>query len=263
LKLPGLWYQLSIQRRVIRALMIREVIAVYGRNGLGAGWVIGEPLTFALPVLLLWSIVRSPFEHGIPMVAFLWTGYLPILLFRHVGGRMLWFIRHNSGLMYHRNVTILDIFIARCAIEVAANLGSAAVVFVMFYMLGEIDVPRDLPTLIIGYLYMIWWCATVGLIIGAMCERSEWVEKIWSPYSYTYLFYSGFFFMAAWLPPALRNIALYQPSLQAYEMIRAGMFGNQVHTYYDFGYTSFVLSCLTVFGLLLMRAGRLYVTVDS
>lgn len=243
--------------------MIREVIAVYGRNGLGAGWVIGEPLTFAIPVLLLWSIVRSPFEHGIPMVTFLWSGYLPILLFRHVGSRMLFFIRHNSGLMYHRNVTILDVFIARCSIEVAANLASASVVFVMFYMLGEIDLPHDLPTFIIGYLYMIWWCTDVGLIIGAMCERSEWVEKIWSPYSYTYLFYSGFFFMAAWLPPGLRNIALYQPSLQAYEMIRHGLLGNQVQTYEDIGYTSFVLGVLTVFGLLLMRTGRRYVIVDS
>ncbi len=254
--------QFLVQRRVIRALMVREIIAVYGRNGLGAGWVIGEPLIFALPVLVLWSIVRNPFEHGIGIVSFMWSGYMPILLFRHVGGRMLFFIRHNSGLMFHRNVTILDIFIARCSIEVAANLASAAIVYTMFYMLGEMDLPHNLPMLMIGYLYMIWWCAAVGLLIGALCERSEWVEKIWQPYSYTYLFYSGFFYMAAWLPSRLRDIALCQPSLQAYEMIRYGLLGNRVQTYYDFGYTSFVLASLTAFGLLLLRTGRRYVVIE-
>ncbi len=65
--------------------------------------------------------------------------------------------------------------------------------------------------------------------------------------------------MAAWLPEHLRGWALLQPSFQAYEMIRAGMFGNAVKTYGDPAYTSMVLAVLTFIGLLLMRESRKYV----
>jgi len=109
---------------------------------------------------------------------------------------------------------------------------------------------------------MIWWSAAVGLIIGGLSERTEWVEKIWQPYSYLYLFFSGFFVLAEWLPEAIRGWALLQPSLQAYEMIREGMFGNAVKTYGDPAYTSLVLAALTFIGLLLMRESRKYVVAE-
>jgi len=132
----------------------------------------------------------------------------------------------------------------------------------LFYALGFLDVPRDLPMFYLGYSYMIWWCVAAALIIGGLSERSDWVEKIWMPYSYLYLFFSGFFYLADWLPPALRNVALYQPYLQAYEMIRAGIFGTTVKTYGDPVYTTFVLAILTLFGLWLLREGRKYVVVE-
>jgi len=68
--------------------------------------------------------------------------------------------------------------------------------------------------------------------------------------------------MAAWLPDQIRGWALLQPSLQAYEMIRGGMFGNVVKTYGDPAYTSLVLIVLTLIGLVLMRDARKYVVAE-
>ena len=97
---------------------------------------------------------------------------------------------------------------------------------------------------------------------GALSERADWVDKVWSTYAYTYIFYSGFWFMAAWLPPNLRAIALLQPSLQAYEMLRAGVLGDTVTTFYNIGYSAFVLAIMTFAGLLALRAGRKYVSIS-
>jgi capsular polysaccharide transport system permease protein len=253
---------LATQGRVIGALLIREIYTRFGRAGLGFAWIIFEPLIFAIPVLLVWSVVRNPYEHGVALMPFLWCGYLPILLFRHIGGRMLLFVRVNAGLLYHRQITIFDIFLARCLLEVASNLTAVVASFALFYSLGWLDLPRDLPMFYLGYFYTIWWSAVAGLIIGALSERTDWAERLWQPYSYLYIFFSGFFVMAAWLPEGIRPWALYQPSLQAYEMIRAGMLGDAVKTYGDPAYTTLALAVLTLIGLALMRQSRKYVVVE-
>src|SRR5438128_237409 len=107
------WKGLTLESRVIGALLMREIYTRFGREGLGFAWIVGEPLIFAIPVLLVWSVVRGSSEHGVAMLPFLWSGYLPILLFRHVGGRTILFVRVNAGLLYHRQVTPFDIFLAR------------------------------------------------------------------------------------------------------------------------------------------------------
>ena len=196
------------------------------------------------------------------MMPMVWTGYLPLLLFRHMGGRMLLFVRVNAGLLYHRQVTIFDIYVARCILEIASNLTAVVASFAFFYAVGLLEPPRDLPMFYLGYFYTIWWSAAVGLIIGGLSERSDWVEKIWTPFSYLYMFFSGFIFLAAWLPPTVRDVALRMPSLQAYEMIRAGMFGETVRTYGDPSYETLALAVLTFFGLLIMRESRKYVVAE-
>ena len=76
---PALLRQLSI----VRALMLRELITRYGREGLGFLWVIGEPLVFCLGVVLMWNLIRPEYEHGIRLGPLGMTGYMALLLLRH------------------------------------------------------------------------------------------------------------------------------------------------------------------------------------
>jgi len=99
-----LWRGFLVQRRVVGALLIREIYSRFGRESLGFAWMVAEPLVFAIPVLLVWRIVRASHEHGVLIMPFLWSGYLPLLLFRHLGARILLFIRQNASLLYHRAI---------------------------------------------------------------------------------------------------------------------------------------------------------------
>jgi len=260
--MSSLWRGFVIQWRVVGALIIREVYTRFGRESLGFMWIVAETLIFAIPVLFMWQAIRGSHEHGISVMPFLWSGYLPLMLFRHLGGRILFFVRANAPLLYHQRVKILDIFFARALLEIGSNLAALVVSFAVFYAIGAVDVPRDLPMFYLGYFYMIWWAVAVALIIGPLAERSDWVQQIWLPYSYMYLIFSGFFYLADWLPPSLRTVALYQPYTQAYEMIRAGVFGATITTYGDPAYTTFVLAILTLFGLWLMRDARRYIVIE-
>jgi capsular polysaccharide transport system permease protein len=160
-------------------------------------------------------------------------------------------------------VTPLDLMIGRVGLEVIGNLAATALSFFVLYMLGYLEWPHNPSLFLIGLFYMIWWSVAVALIIGAWSERSDLVEHIWQPISYMYLPISGFFYMADWLPIALRNVALtLLPSLHSYEMIRGGLFGGRVQVFYDFSYVSFVLAGLTLLGLWLVRDVRRHIQFD-
>jgi capsular polysaccharide transport system permease protein len=257
------WRSLRQQRRVITALMLRETYATYGRDNLGFGWLIAEPLVFALPVLGMWSLIRARSEHGIPMLAMAWSGYLPILLFRHLNSKVLTFARRGVGLLYHRQVTIFDLFAGTVLLEIMSNIMALLVSGVALYILGVIDVPQDWALFCLGYFYMVWWCVALALIMGSLSERGEIIEKIWTPAAYMYLPVSGFFYLAEWLPDKVRYWALtVVPGLHGYEMIRAGLLGPVFRPYYDIPYVSVVLGVLTLIGLKLLRDTHEYLVVE-
>jgi capsular polysaccharide transport system permease protein len=241
---------------------MREIQTRWGRRNLGFAWLFAEPLVFAFPVLVLWSELRSPFEHGIKLMPFVWTSYLPVLIFRHVTSRALYVVRSNSALLYHSAITPLDIWVSRCGLEAVGNLGAVFFSWFVLYMLGVVDVPENTPLVIVGYLYVTWWSLTVALIVAALSERSEMVEHIWTPVSYMYLPVSGFIFMVAWLPTPIRGIVLLiDPPVHCYEMIRGGMFGSIIPTYYDIPYLTYILATFTLIGLWLMRHVRAHVEI--
>jgi len=236
---------------------MRDIQTRWGRRNLGFAWLFLEPLVFAFPVLALWSVMRPSHEHGLRLIAFLWTGYLPLLLFRHVTGLAMYSVRANAALMYHRVVQPLDLVVARCGLEVMGNTAAIFSSFLIFYALGLVDWPENVPLMLLGVFYMAWWSFAVALVVAGMSERSDMVEHIWPPFSYLYMPISGFFYLAAWLPPSAREFALtVLPSLHSYEMIRGGLFGSRIHVFYDVSYVSYVLAVLTLLGLWLVHTVR-------
>jgi capsular polysaccharide transport system permease protein len=256
-------HALAVQKRVIGALFMREFVTRWGRRNLGFAWLFAEPLVFAFPVIAMWSVIRNPFDHGLPMIAFVWTGYLPLLVFRHVTGHALYTVRHNASMLYHRNVTPLDLFVGRQGLELIGNISAVAMSFLIFYMMGVIEWPQDYGLFLTGFFYMCWWSIAVALIVAALSERFDLVEHIWMPVSYMYMAVCGFFFMAAWLPTSLRSVALtVDPPLHAYEMIRSGLFGSRIEAFYDIPYLTYLLAIVTLIGLWLMRDARRHVIVE-
>jgi capsular polysaccharide transport system permease protein len=262
-RMPGLWRGWLVQKAVLEALFMREVQIRWGRRNLGFAWIIAEPLVFAFPVIIMWSYLRPPHEHGLPMLPFVWSGYLPLLMFRHTTGHAIYAIRQNSAMLYHRAVTPLDIVLGKCGLEMAGAFAALLFSFVIFYALGEVQWPHDVFLFLFGIMYMAWWSIAVALLVAAASERSDIVEHIWQPISYMYLPICGFLFLADWLPTAIRNVALtVMPSLHSYEMIRAGLLGNQIQTHYSIPYVSFVLAGLTLIGLSVVRGVRKHLEID-
>jgi capsular polysaccharide transport system permease protein len=251
--LRGFMDGLQLQGIVIGAVMMREIQTRYGRDNLGFLWLIAEPLLFCLGVVAIWAGAHGHDERGIPIVAFVITGYVPLVLWRHIVFRSVHCFRSNAALLYHRQLRMLDLLVARFALEFCGNVMAFLVVAFIFGALGLYQPPKDFGLFYLGWLYCFLYPVGLGLIIGCISEKYEWFEKLVGPITYFQLPISGAFFMVDWLPGSVQKYALLMPSIDAYEMIRAGQFGPAVEVHYDLAYTTFACSALIAVGLMLCR----------
>jgi capsular polysaccharide transport system permease protein len=238
-----------LQYRVIIALMMREIHTRYGRENIGFLWVIGEPILFCAGVTVLWSIIRPAHEHGIPVAAFVVTGYVPLTMWRHCVGRSVKAFESNGALLFHRQVSPLDIITARVILEILGSLMAGAIVGVCAIIMGFMEWPVDLGLLYMGVLYHMVFCYASGLLISSLSEYSDIVEKTVSVVMYLSIPFSGAFTMVDWVPVQFRDYLLWSPSVQNLEMIRGGQFGPSVHAHYSVAYDTWSTALLLLVGL--------------
>lgn len=243
----------AIQRRVIGALLLREVITRYGRHGLGALWLVLEPMLFTLGISALWYASQLHVLSNIPIIAFAITGYSSVLLWRNAANRCSKAIEPNLTLMYHRNVRVIDLFLARVLLEIAGASGSFAILTIFFAFLGALQWPQDIGQVMVGWLLLCWFAIAMGLIVGAFSERSEAFDRTWHIATYLLFPLSGAAYMVHWLPKPAQETLLWLPMVHGVEMIRHGYFGNVVPTYENPGYFSTINLVLTLIGLILVR----------
>lgn len=243
----------QIQLRVIGALLMREIITRYGRHNIGFLWLFLEPMMFTLGVMALWSAAKMDHGSSIPIVAFAITGYSSVLLWRNSAGRCSKAIEPNLSLMYHRNVKVLDIFISRIVLEIVGASASIIVLTLFFSSIEWMEFPNDVMLVMQAWILLAWFSIGLGLIVGAVSERSEVFERIWHVATYLLFPLSGAGFMVDWLPKVAQNVLLWIPMVHGTEMIRHGFFGEIIPTYEDPIYFIIVNLILTLIGLAMVR----------
>ena len=244
---------LAIQRRVIWALMMREVITRFGRENIGVLWLFAEPMMFTLGVATLWN--AAGFNHGsnLPIVAFAITGYSSVLMWRNTVGRCTGAVQGNTNLLYHRNVRVIDVFVSRIVLEMTGATASFIVLLFVFWGIGWIKAPDDMLLVAAGWLMLAWFGAALAMLVGAATTYSEIVDRLWHPTAYLLFPLSGAAFMVDWLPAAMQRVVLLLPMVHGVELMREGYFGRIVRTHYDMGYMASVNLGLTIIGLFLLR----------
>jgi capsular polysaccharide transport system permease protein len=210
--------------RIIGALMMREGMLRYGHESLGFFWVMGEPLFLTVGVMGMWTITGATHGHGIGIVPFALSGYMMITLWRHLTGKAVHSIRQNAGLMFHRNIRLLDVLIARGMLEVLGILTAFFIAWVPLTLLGVLQPMSDPLEFMGGFLLQAWFSFGVGLVIAGLSEIWAPVEQFVPPVLYITLPFTGVFAMAAWIPQEWREVLVWSPLVTNVEMLRGGMF---------------------------------------
>jgi capsular polysaccharide transport system permease protein len=246
----------TLQFRVIHALFLREMQTRFGRNQLGFLWLFLEPLMLAMAIATVkWTYDFGQSYPGVSIFVFALVSYLPYFTFRAIVSRAPGTLRSNMTLLYHSHVKLIDVVLARHALEMGAVFTVMALITVGLAVYGDMP-PHSLPTLVMALVLLFLFSHGLGLLAAAASAVSEVAERLIHPLVYMSLPFSGALIALHSLPPHLRAILLWNPQANIHEMVREGFFGNLLPSYFDVGYTLLCVGIINLLGFAALRAVR-------
>jgi capsular polysaccharide transport system permease protein len=251
-----------VQQRVIVALMIRELITRFGRENIGFLWIMAEPLLFAVLVGILYSYTIGNEEHGVGVIAFIASGYIPLTVMRNSFSRCVNIFLVNGALLYHRQVRVLDFVIVRFIIEMIGGMMAYLFIGVILSLFGLFPIPAHPGYLLAGWFLYMLFVFSCCLVIAPASESSEVLEKLLPVTVYIAIPFSGTFNMASWLGPKTRDIILYSPFVNGMEMMRYGLFGDAVRPYFNVFIPLGASAVMAVIGLAMCKRVRRTLVVE-
>lgn len=254
---PSLTKSIGLQGRVLWALLLREILTRYGRKNIGFLWLFVEPMLFTGVVTALWTATRTIHGSDLPIEAFALTGYSSLILWRNMPARCIGALESNRSLLFHRQVQIPDVYLARLMLEFLSASTSFVALGLFFWAAEWVLPPEDVLEVLGGWLLLAWFGAGLALTLGGLSEKFDVVAKLWPPMTYILLPLSGTAFIADALPERGREIMLYLPMLNCVEIIREGWFGTKMIAHYYVDYVVVFNLVLTFTGFALIRqAGK-------
>ncbi len=247
---------LAEQLRVLQALIVRELMMRYGREGGGFAWVVIEPMLLCVGVTSIWMLLKPGVERGVVVAALVFTGYMPLTLWRHLSNPAVRLLHNNRLLFFHRTISTLDLFWCRQILEFTATSAAFLVVYLALRALGFVAPVHDWSLCLLGWLTMAYIAVAASLLIAVLTEMWEWSERLVQPFQYLLIPISGTFFVVDWLPQAAREVIWYNPLIHPYEMMRAGFIGPGLTTYFSWWYPLCYASVVLCLGMLGVAQAR-------
>jgi capsular polysaccharide transport system permease protein len=242
-----------MQRRVIGALIIRELHTRFGRHYFGYALLFFVPLLLGTCIGLLhhWQDTNSAFGS----FEFYAVGYIMFFIFRGIinGGSAA--IPSNRGLLYHRTVTLPDIFLARHIIETVSAIGVLMVVYFGLFAING-DLPENLTKVTLAMIGIALLSQGIALLAAAAEEAFEGIDRMIHATTYLVLPVCGMGFLVEWLPNWAQELALYIPTVHLFELLRDGQFGSRFRAVYDPGYVIAWIMVTHLLGLAALRITR-------
>ena len=242
-----------MQLRVIGALVIREMHSRFGRHYMGYIWLFFEPLLLGVCIGLIHAWRDRPTAFG--PFEFHAVGYILFFVFRGILARATMVIRMSQPLLYHRSVTLPDVFYARHLIEFLSCTGvMLAMLFGLYVSNGS--VPESPLKMALALIMLALFSQGLAFLAASITTAVEGSERLIHALTYLMLPVSGLFFLVEWLPDWLAQMALWIPILHLFELLRDGQFGSRFNAQYDLAYVWGWIMATHLVGLAALRITR-------
>jgi capsular polysaccharide transport system permease protein len=245
---------LRVQCAVVGALILRELHTRYGRENIGYLWMIGEPMLLAVVIgIMHLGGKHSVYLGDIQPVPFAVLGYTTFMLFRGIVNRAAGSLEANAPLLYHRQVTVLDLIIARGFLEFASTFLTMSILMFLLVAADWAQPPIRPLVLFAAWGLIFWYALGHALLITALSYENRTFERLVHPYSYFMVGLSASFFQVGWMPPIVREILGWIPLTSLFELMRYGWFRGTNLDYFHGQYAIAVSAFMTWSGLIMLR----------
>jgi capsular polysaccharide transport system permease protein len=210
---PGRWCA------TLLLLMAENFGNRHKRTRLAAIVAIVEPLGIIAIFSLVHSLIaiRPPF--GSSHLLFFATGILPFYVFFHVS----WTMRSWDSLRRYPRTTEFDLLLSHVLDEFLVKLIVIAVCYTGLWLWDVKDAfPRDPSQCLLALLVMAVLGVGVGLLNAVIAGFFFAWLYIYAIAIRGWMAFSGVLFVADWMPPQLREIAVYNPITHAITWYRSG-----------------------------------------
>lgn len=245
---------LSIQRRVIYALFLRELKTRFGKFRLGYLWAFLEPVSHMLVLFIILHVLAKHAMPNISFSVFLACGLVPYFMFTSISLRSLNAIEANLGLLSYRPVHPVDTLVARALLELVISATVFTLLMIILWLSGEFIVLSDIPELVAIWGLLGTLGLAVGLIFMVIGHEFPVVEKIIPLLLRPMYFASAVMYSLTTIPPQYRGLILWNPLVHAFELLRHTVVPTYAVENVSLSYFAFCTLATLFVGLALYKA---------
>ena len=209
----------ELQRRVVGALVYRELKTRVSEVRFGVVGVFIEPLGVLTVFVLLFSLLHHN-PGGIDPLLFLLPGAVLFGMFTEIGIRALNAMNANESLFFYKPVKPVDTVIARGLVETGLFAIVYLTVLLGICVFRERWLLDDLPLLVMSYLCLALTAFGLGLIFMVAGHRYPSLRQFIPIAIRPLWLISGAFFTTAHLPQRILPWLSWNPIVQATELSR-------------------------------------------
>ncbi|PIR34249.1 MAG: hypothetical protein COV36_01305 [Alphaproteobacteria bacterium CG11_big_fil_rev_8_21_14_0_20_44_7] len=243
------------QRKVVRALILREMKTRFGNRRLGYLWSLIEPVIHVMFFILLWKIFGRLGPHRMPPEVFLISGIVPFFMFRNTLSSVMNSIKSNRALLVFPQINMLDFSIARALLE----LYTYTIIFIAM-MVGAslIGIEYELNDILGAMkIFLVMWLLGfgIGLFLLPVAALFPVVDTIVAILIRVMYLISGVIFSIDRIPPKYYDYISWNPVLHCIQLFRSELLTgiNAKDEFSNLPYVLGVTGILFLAGLVLQK----------
>ena len=212
--------------RIIRAIMLRELLSRYTGDKVGYAWSLLIPLMWVVLIWVFFLIFSRPLPLDTDVGSFILTGLVPYISFRYTLSAVM-----RSKLTYH-NLFIIP----RVTPEIvcfAVGLLEIANAFVIYgvlmlgnwFLFGHLEIANPLM-IASGLLLACILGTSFAYMTVSIITNVRFALRAMQIAVRPMFYLSGVFFIISELPHGLQEVMWFNPLVHAIEITRTGAFGD-------------------------------------
>lgn len=247
---------LQVEKRVIMALILREVHTIYGESKLGYLWVL---IQSAFGIAVFWAVrefAGASDPHGMPVAVFLIIGFGVWTVIGSSISKVMSAVQSNLTLLTFPQVTELDVMVSRVIVIYVTQL-LVSVILIGAVLAFGLDFKIVAPGLFFAVIALVpLFGLGAGLVLASLAVFIPVLERIVPLVLRMLFFVSGVFFSVSAFSSDISEVLSYNPILQLIELLRSALSAGYPADETSLSYASLVTMVCLSLGLLLERYVR-------